>query len=121
AGMQHFLFAPFVDTLVPTWIPPSARFWTCFAGVALIAGGVGMMVPKTRRLAAALSGLMIFLWVLVLHIPRALAASESQLRNEWTAVFEALAMSGIALVLAGTAPKRRRLPRTSPLSESTAP
>jgi uncharacterized membrane protein YphA (DoxX/SURF4 family) len=88
-------------SLVPTWIP-GARFWTYFAGVALIAGGAGIIVPLTTRLAASLSGLMIFLWFVMLHIPRALAAPAAQSRNEWTAVFEALAMSGIAFVLAGT-------------------
>jgi uncharacterized membrane protein len=107
SGVQHFLFVDFVMSLVPTWIPPDPRFWTYFAGVALIAGGAGIMVPRTSRLAAALSGLMIFLWLLVLHIPRALAAPDPASRqNEWIAVVEALAMSGIALVLTGGAPAR---------------
>jgi uncharacterized membrane protein YphA (DoxX/SURF4 family) len=104
SGIQHFLFVPFVMSLVPTWIP-GPRFWTYFAGVALIAGGIGIVVPLTTRLAAALSGLMIFLWFVLLHVPRALAAPAAQSRNEWTAVFEALAMSGIAFVLAGSHPR----------------
>ncbi|HKA87940.1 MAG TPA: hypothetical protein VKE22_09755 [Haliangiales bacterium] len=98
-GIQHFLFAEFVATLVPAWIP-GALFWTYFAGVALIAGGVGMNFPPTARLAASLSGLMIFLWVVLLHVPRALAAIPENRRNEWTAVFEALTFSGVAFVLA---------------------
>jgi uncharacterized membrane protein len=101
SGVQHFLFAQFVAFLVPTWIP-GALFWTYFAAVALIAGGAGMNFPPTARLAAALSGLMVFLWFLMLHIPRALAAAEAQSRNEWTAVVESLAVSGIALVLTAT-------------------
>ena len=105
SGIQHFLFVGFVMSLVPTWIP-GARFWTCFAGVALIAGGAGLIVPRTARLAAALSGLMILLCLVLLHIPRALNAPDAQSRNEWTAVFEALAMSGIAFVLAGAPPGR---------------
>jgi uncharacterized membrane protein len=103
SGIQHFLFVPFVATLVPSWIPGPV-FWTYFAGVALIAGGLGMMVPPTVRWAALLSGVMIFLWVVMLHVPRALAAAADNGRNEWTGVFEALALSGIAFVLAGTAP-----------------
>ena len=100
SGIQHFLFVPFVATLVPAWIP-GPRFWTYFAGVALIAGGLGLIVPWTARLAGSLSGLMIFLWFVMLHIPRALAAPDAaSRRNEWTAVFEALAMSGIALIVA---------------------
>jgi uncharacterized membrane protein YphA (DoxX/SURF4 family) len=105
SGVQHFLFVPFVMTLVPAWVG-AARFWTYFAGVALIGGGLGLIVPRTTRLAGALSGLMIFLWLVMLHIPRALAAADAaSRRNEWTAVFEALAMSGIAFVLAGSAPR----------------
>jgi uncharacterized membrane protein len=100
AGIQHFQFAEFVATLVPAWMP-GPNFWTYFAGVALIAGGVGLILPPTTRLAAALTGVMIFLWVVLLHLPRAVAATGPQIRNEWTAVFEALAMSGIAFVLAG--------------------
>lgn len=105
AGIQHFLFPGFVATLVPAWIP-GALFWTYFAAVALIAGGVGLVFPPTTRWAGALSGLMVFLWLIMLHIPRAIAAAEAGRRNEWTAVFEALAVSGIALVLAGTARER---------------
>jgi uncharacterized membrane protein len=107
-GVQHFLYAEFVAMLVPAWIPGHA-FWTYFSGVALIAGGAGLLLPPTVPPAASLSGLMIFLWVLLLHVPRALSADPAQRRNEWIAVFEALAISGFALVLA-----RRRSTMTSP-------
>jgi uncharacterized membrane protein YphA (DoxX/SURF4 family) len=106
SGVQHFLFPAFVRTLVPAWIPGDL-FWTYFAAVALIAGGVGLILPVAPRLAGALVGLMIFLWVLLLHIPRALAAPDAaSSRNEWIAVFEALAFSGLAFLLAGTTSRR---------------
>ena len=97
AGVEHFIYAQFVMGLVPAWIP-GHLFWTYFAGVALIAGGVGMIVPMTRRLAGYLSGIMILLWVFLLHIPRAMAAPHNA--NETTAVFEALAVSGAAFLAA---------------------
>jgi uncharacterized membrane protein len=99
-GIQHFIYARFVDSLVPAWIPPGPRFWTCFAGVALIVGGTGILIPRTTRWAAALAGLMIFLWVPLLHIPRALADVHNA--GETSAIFEALALSGVAFLLAGT-------------------
>jgi uncharacterized membrane protein YphA (DoxX/SURF4 family) len=98
SGAQHFLFTDFVKTLVPAWIP-GTRLWAQFAGVALISGGLGLMVPKTIRLAGLAVGLMIFTWFLILHIPRAFSAPPAAQRNEWIAVVEALAFAGIALLL----------------------
>jgi hypothetical protein len=92
----HFIFAEFVTVLVPSWIPGGA-FWIYFSAIALFAGGLGLLIPRTRRLAAAFSGGMILVWVLVLHIPRALTVRDA---NETTAVFEALAFGGLALIIA---------------------
>src|SRR5688572_20253929 len=50
-GAQHFIYAGFVDGLVPAWIPPGRRFWTILTAVALLAGGLGVILPWTRRLA----------------------------------------------------------------------
>jgi uncharacterized membrane protein YphA (DoxX/SURF4 family) len=97
-GIDHFLYVPFVASLVPAWIPGRA-FWTYFAGGALIASGVGMIVRVKARFAATLLGAMIFIWVLVLHIPRAIADPYGGVGNEWTSVFQALALSGIAFIL----------------------
>ena len=96
-GIQHFRFTEFVSSLVPAWIPGSDVFWTYFAGVALIAGGIGLLVPWTARLAALLSGGMVFSWFWIVHIPRVLTSVSDAI-----AVFEALAVSGIAFVLAGS-------------------
>jgi uncharacterized membrane protein len=98
-GFQHYWYREFVDALVPAWIPPSQRFWTFFTGTALMAGGIGILVPRTARLAASLSALMIFLWVLLLHIPRAIGTPNHAF--ETAGVFEALALSGVALLVAG--------------------
>jgi uncharacterized membrane protein len=97
-GADHFLYVPFVSSLVPAWIPWHI-FWTYFAGTALIAAGLGMIFRVKARLAATLLGAMIFSWVIVLHIPRAIADPYGAIGNEWTSVFEALAFSGIAFIL----------------------
>lgn len=99
-GFMHFVYPDFVSTLVPDWIP-GHHFWTYFAGVALMAGGLGIMLNIKRPLAAKCLGIMIFLWFIVLHIPRAIADPHSGNGNEWTSVFEALAFSGMAFILAG--------------------
>jgi uncharacterized membrane protein len=96
-GVQHFLFTQFVASLIPAWFPGDAVFWTYFAGVALIVGGIGLLVPWTARLAAVLSGSMVFSWFWIVHVPRTLVGVSDSI-----AVFEALAVSGIAWVLAGS-------------------
>jgi uncharacterized membrane protein len=96
-GIQHFVYADFVARLVPAWIP-GTRFWVYFTGIALIAGGLGILLPKTQRLAATMSGIMIFLWVVLLHVPRALA--DIYEAGETSGIFEALALSGVAFILA---------------------
>lgn len=93
-GIQHFIFTEFVASLIPVWFPGDAVFWTYFAGITLIAGGIGLFIPPTARLAALLSGLMIFSWFWIVHLPRTLAS-----RSDNIALFEALAFSGIAFVL----------------------
>ena len=66
-----------------------------------------MIVRVRARLAATLLGTMVFIWVLILHIPRAIADPYSGVGGEWTSVFEALAESGIAFILGETLlPKR---------------
>jgi uncharacterized membrane protein len=102
SGVQHFLFAEFVKFLMPTWIP-GATFWTYFAGVALAAAGLGLITGIKAKLAATMAGWMVFIWLLVLHIPRAVTG---QNQNEWTAVFEALAVSGTLFVLSDTIKKK---------------
>jgi uncharacterized membrane protein YphA (DoxX/SURF4 family) len=103
-GTDHFLGPVFIATLVPAWIPGHI-FWTYFAGAALIASGVGMIVRIRARLAATLLGAMLFTWVLILHIPRAVADPYGAIGNEWTSVCEALAFSGIAFILGQTLPR----------------
>lgn len=105
-GIQHFLFVPFVASLVPAWIP-GAVFWTYFAAVALIAGGVGIIVPQLTQPASLLSGAMILSWVFLVHLPRALRDPHNA--GEVAAVFEALAFSGVAFLIAGLAVREKTL------------
>lgn len=96
-GVQHFLFTEFVASLIPRRFPGDAVLWTYFAGIALIAGGVGLFIPRTRHLAALLSGVMVFSWFWIVHVPRTLSSV-----SDGIAVFEALAVSGIAFIVAGS-------------------
>jgi len=98
-GIDHFLYAQFVATLVPEWIG-GQMFWTYFAGIALMGSGVSLITKIKISLVSLLMGLMIFIWLFVLHIPRAVAMPDLDNGNELTSVFQALAFSGVGFVLA---------------------
>ncbi|WP_184543991.1 hypothetical protein [Mucilaginibacter sp. FT3.2] len=100
-GIEHFIYPQFVALLIPGWIPFHV-FWTYFAGLALIVAGAAIMLKIKVKLAASLLGLALFLWLIMLHIPRALDTKIADRANEWTSVFEALGFSGIAFLIAGT-------------------
>jgi len=95
-GIQHFMFTEFVASLIPPWFPGNPVFWTYFAAAALFAGALGLFYPPTARLAALLTGVMVFAWVWIVHVPRVFVSMSDNI-----AVFEAPAIAGIALVLAG--------------------
>ena len=95
-GIQHFIYTEFVASLIPSWFPGDPVFWTYFSAIALFAGAAGMLYRRTACAAALLTGIMVFAWVWIVHVPRTFASVSDNI-----AVFEAPAIAGIAFVLAG--------------------
>lgn len=103
-GVQHFMYGGFVAGLVPAWMP-GRLFWAYFVGVAFVAA-VGIFIEMMARPAATMLGVMFFLFVVLLHIPRIVGNSSNG--NEWTSGFVALAMCGGAWILASASPLEER-------------
>jgi uncharacterized membrane protein len=95
-GLLHFLYIDYVAYVIPGWIP-AHRFWAYATGVAHIAGGAGLLGGIQARRAARLLAVMFGSWVVILHLPRALAAVDS--RAEWSSLFVALAMCAGSLLV----------------------
>ena len=104
-GILHFLYTKEASTLVPSWIPHPI-FWTYFAGTALIGSGVLIILQIRRVLIATLLGAMIFIWFIIIHVPRVILSSSADSEGEVTSAFLALAYSATAFVIAGTTKKR---------------
>jgi hypothetical protein len=101
-GYAHFKFADFVMHYIPGYIP-FHFFWAYFCGICLLAAGLGFFIPKLRRRAAFLSGLMVLSWFLLVHIPRTITNPASA--TEAMGLFESLSFSGILLVISGLTPR----------------
>jgi len=104
-GIDHFLYAKDVADYIPSWVP-GHMFWAYFAGAALIGSGIAIILKIKRGLFAALLGTMIFIWFVILHIPRVIVSPSAYMGSEITSAFLALAYSGIAYVIAGAAKKQ---------------
>jgi uncharacterized membrane protein len=103
-GYAHFKWADGVQYLIPEFIP-FRLFWTYFCGACLFAGAIGIIIPKTRRLASLLSGIMVLGWFFLLHIPRFLANPKDP--SDRLGVFESFTFVGIFFVLAGIFSRRK--------------
>lgn len=68
-GIQHYLYADFVATLVPS-IFPYQQFWAYFTGAAMFLAGLAIMFNIKARLASLMLGLMILCFILLIHIPK---------------------------------------------------
>jgi len=103
-GVDHFLFAKEASDYIPSWVP-NHLFWMYFTGSALLGSGMAILLKIKPGLAAALLGSMIFVWFIILHIPRVIATASAGLGGEVASAMLALAYCGIAFVIAG-APKK---------------
>jgi len=61
-GVLHFAAPKPFDTIVPPELPGSPRFYTHASGVAELAAGALLLVPRTRRLGA-LAAVVLFIGV----------------------------------------------------------
>jgi uncharacterized membrane protein YphA (DoxX/SURF4 family) len=102
-GASHFMYAAYVESVTPKWIPWHP-FWAYAIGVAHVAAGVSLLSRVQARLAAVLLAMMFGSWVIIVHAPRVAAAHGN--RNEWTSLVVALTMCGAALIFfAALAPR----------------
>jgi uncharacterized membrane protein len=101
-GTEHFTATKNLAGMVPHWIP-GHLFWALFVGACLISAALSIAIRKYTGIAAALLGLMILLFVVLLHIPEIANAPTSQLL--WVVGLRDLTFSGGALSVAAAQKK----------------
>jgi uncharacterized membrane protein len=98
-GMEHFTFAAVVAGMVPAWIP-GHLFWALLVGACLVGASLSIAVRKYAGVAALLLGVMIVLFVFLIHIPGIVSSHGSRLL--WVVGLRDLAFAGGALSVAAT-------------------
>jgi uncharacterized membrane protein len=98
-GAEHLSSGKFMVDAVPPYIPWHL-FWIYFVGIALIAASLSIATKIQVRWSGLLFGIMMFLFVAMLHFP---GAVKSGGRIPWTIVSREMSFGGGGWVLAGTA------------------
>lgn len=100
-GANHFLMIQGVVAYTPSWVP-FRLFWAYFTGIALLGAGSMILIGKRVGLVSLWLGIMIMLWVVMLHIPRVISSPPEYMSGEITSMCLAWAYCGIALIISGT-------------------
>jgi uncharacterized membrane protein len=98
-GTQHFLYADFIASLIPPWVP-AGLFCTYGTGVALIAAGCLITLRIKTRWTAGLLGTMFASWLFIIHLPR--IVSDPTNTYEWTSLLQASMCASGAFILSRT-------------------
>jgi uncharacterized membrane protein YphA (DoxX/SURF4 family) len=93
-GCAHFNYIDFTASMVPAWIPPSQVFWAWATGAGHLAAGLALVSGIQARLAATLLAGMMASFVVLLHLPRVIAAPDQHV--EWIMLAVASALTGAA-------------------------
>jgi len=106
---EHLSAAKFIMLVVPSYMP-WPLFWAYLVGWALLAASLSIATKIQVRWSGLLFGIMMFLFVAMIHLPQAIVSHGDRIR--WTIVFREMSFGGGAWLLAATAmraPARDRL------------
>ena len=104
-GCFHFAYPEGVVGLFPKWIPYPV-FWTYFFGVVLVLNGLAIVFRIKLRLAGILLSAILIMFLVIIHIPLAIADPWGANAFQLTRIFGALAFSATAYLIAfKTAPE----------------
>jgi uncharacterized membrane protein len=99
-GAEHLSGARFIMLGVPSYMP-WRLFWAYFVGFALLAASLSIATKIQVRWSGLLFGIMMLLFVAMVHIPRVLANPRD--RIAWVIVIREMSFAGGGWVLAGNA------------------
>ena len=93
-GILHWVYFDYILTLIPNWIPVKP-FWGWVVLIAFSGAAISLLVAQWLRISMLLLNCMFLIWAIVLHIPRVV---QLKAEPEWTSLFVAIAMAGIAQI-----------------------
>lgn len=95
-GFAHFNYIDFTASMVPGWIP-FKTFWAWATGAGHLLVGLALLSGIRARLATGCEAAMMGSFVVLLHLPRVVAAPDQHV--EWIMLAMSSALTGAALLV----------------------
>ena len=102
-ALGHFMNGTTMAGMIPKWLPGGV-FWVYLSGTLLLLSALAIILHRRMKMASILLALMLFGFVLTIHIPALMNATEDMAKQVAMGnILKDAAMAAAALVIASTA------------------
>ncbi len=97
-GIFHFMNANQMAGMIPSYLPGGA-IWVYISGAALLLAAISILTGRNTKLATLLLGVMLILFVLMLHAPNLGNADPMMAQMAMSGMLKDLGLAGAAFML----------------------
>ena len=80
-GVYHFIYPQNLVNYVPSFLPDFGNLWVYIPGAAFILAAAAFITNKMVKLAGYLLAILLFIFVLTIHLPNYLNGSNDEYRQ----------------------------------------
>jgi uncharacterized membrane protein len=104
-GVYHFIYPQNLVGYVPSFLPAAGNLWVYIPGAAFILTAIAFITNKMVKTAAYLLAVLLFIFVLTIHLPNFLYAGDPEVRqSEFINLLKDTAIAAFALHIASNSP-----------------
>lgn len=97
-GVFHLTGADKMAGMIPAYLPGGV-LWVYVSGVALVLAAISILTGKNTKLASMLAGVMLILFVLMLHLPNLSNADPMMAQMAMSGLLKDIGLAGAAFML----------------------
>jgi uncharacterized membrane protein len=80
-GVYHFIYPQNLLAYVPSFLPDAGNLWVYIPGAAFILAAIAFVTNRLVKLAGYLLAILLFIFVLTIHLPNFLQGSSDEYRQ----------------------------------------
>jgi uncharacterized membrane protein len=104
-GVYHFIYPQNLVNYVPSFLPAAGNLWVYIPGAAFILAAVAFITNRMVKLAGYLLAILLFIFVLTIHLPNYLHGSSEEYRQlSFINILKDTAIAAFAMHIAANSP-----------------